>query len=91
MKSSFLFLSLFTLMANVAFAQMSTRPSPKDIEADKKSTFTKFSERLRIGYFGVVTTPTLYDMERQNWEYAATSEETETYRVHRDSIPTNLS
>lgn len=90
MKSSFLFLSLFTLMANAAFAQMSTRPSPKEIEADKKSTFTKFSERLRIGYFGVLTTPTFHDMARQNWEYAATSEETESYRVHRDSIPTNL-
>jgi hypothetical protein len=92
MKSFFLLVLLVSaMMGNVAFAQMSMRPSPKDIEADsKKTSFQKFHERLRISAFSVITTPTLYDLSKGNLEYAATSHETQTYERSRDSIPTNF-
>lgn len=80
---SFLSLSIFSS----ALAQMSTRPSPKEMLPAKKSTFDSFYERLRIGYFGVVTTPQLSDIRDGNWQNAA------TYTgdgINRDTAPTNL-
>lgn len=88
MKSSFLFVLLVTaMMVNVASAQMSTRPSPKDIEADKKASFKKFHDRLRIGVFSMFTSPTMYDMAKGNWKYSATSPETQTFGKNRDTFP----
>lgn len=97
MKSSFLFLTAMVLLTNVALGQMSTRPNPKDIQADlQKSSFQKFHERLRIGMFSVFTSPTLYDIEKGNYEFAATSPATSTQgggfgtHTNRDTIPTNF-
>lgn len=90
MKRSFLFpLVLTAVMANVASAQITTKPSQEDL-AKQKTTFEKFSDRIKIGYFGVLTTPTLYDIEKGNYEYAATSKGFQTYDTNRDSIPTNM-
>ena len=63
----------------------------------EKSTFEKFSSRLRIGYWAAFTTPTLYDMTHGNWESAAISPEfdrqsgaKETAFRNQDTWPTNL-
>jgi hypothetical protein len=89
-SSSFFIITLSILLYQTAFAQMSTRPSPKDIEADKKSSFQKFHDRLRIGFFSVITAPTLYDIEKGNYQYAAASREFSTYDRNRDSAGLNL-
>lgn len=39
----------------------------------EKTSFEKFSDRLRIGYFGVLTTPHLDDIEKGQWRNAAIS------------------
>lgn len=95
MKSSFLFTILVTaLTATVASAQVSTRPSPKEIEQAKKSTFDKFSERLKISYFGVLTTPHFDDMFEGEWENAAISPQygqaEKGEGKNRDTWPLNL-
>jgi hypothetical protein len=90
MKSYFILFILTSFFQVKALAQMSTRPSPKEIAELRKSSFQKFSDRLRIGYFGVFTSPTIYDMERQNWDYAATSSPYQTFSTHRDSVATNF-
>ena len=95
MKSFFLFALLVTgLMANVASAQMSTRPSPQDMQPQKKTTFDSFWERLKIGYFGVVTTPHLDDMMKNQWRNAAISPEfgnaPKGEQKNHDTWPTNV-
>lgn len=90
MKSSFLFFLLFNLITSgVALAQMSTRPSPKDMKAQEKTSFDKFYDRLKIGYFGVFSSPQLDDMKNGDWENAALSPEF-SGGTNQDSWPTNI-
>lgn len=89
MKSSFLLtIIVTTLTATVASAQMTMRPSPKDMQP-QKSTYDKFSERLKIGYFGVLTTPNFEQIEEGNWDNAALSPEF-TGGTNQDTWPTNV-
>lgn len=95
MKSSFLLtLVLSALAANVALAQITTRPSTQDLKPNTKTTFQKFSDRLRISYFGVLTTPHFDDMEKGQWRNAAISPEygnaPKGEHKNQDTWPTNL-
>ena len=91
MKSSFLITILVTAMtASVASAQINpTRPSSKDMKA-QKSTFEKFSERLKIGYSNVVTTPTMRDIKEGNWENGALHEDYAGNVQNRDTWPASV-
>lgn len=91
MKSIFLFTTLASLMmASVASAQMSTRPSPKEINAPKKTTFDGFWDRLKIGYFSVLTSPTYHDMRNGKWNQSALDEGYAGNKQNRDTWPTNI-
>jgi hypothetical protein len=83
------------MAAPLASAQRSTMPSPEDMKV--KSTFDKFSDRLKIGYFGVLTSPHFDDMSNGHWKNAAISPEfgTEGEKLkyagkNRDTWPTNF-
>lgn len=91
MKSSFLITILVTAMtASVASAQLNPRrPSPKEMQP-QKSTFDKFSERLKIGYSNVFTTPTLNDISNGHWENSALHEGYSQNEDNRDTWPTNI-
>lgn len=90
MKSSFLFFLLISLMTTrVALAQMSLRPSPKDMKPKEKTSFDKFYDRLKIGYFGVFTSPNFDDMKNGDWENAALSPEF-SGGTNQDTWPTNI-
>jgi hypothetical protein len=73
MKSSFLLTLLIALTANVAHAQMSLRPNPKDMVPNTKTHFEKFSDRLKISYYGVFTSPHFDDIEKGQYRNAAIS------------------
>lgn len=93
MKSiSLLFLILTATSTSVALAQMTMKPSPDDLKP--KTSFQKFSDRLKIGYFGVVTTPHLDDIEKGHWNNAAISPEfgqtPEGDGKNRDTWPANV-
>lgn len=95
MKSSFLLtLVLSALAANVALAQISTKPSAQDLKPNTKTSFQKFSDRLKIGYFGVLTTPHFDDMEKGQWRNAAISPEygnaPKGQAKNQDTWPTNI-
>lgn len=93
MKSSFLLTILVTAMtASVASAQMSSRPSPQDMKPNQKTTFDKFYERLKISYFGVLTTPHLDDISHSHYDNAAISPEFSGKgdAKNRDTWPTNV-
>lgn len=65
-------------------------PATKLVE---KSSFDRFADRLRIGTFTVITTPTLWDMEKGNWDNAAISPEfgiDNGVERNNDTYPTNL-
>lgn len=65
-------------------------PATKLVE---KSSFDRFYDRLRIGTFTVITTPTLWDMEKGNWDNAAISPEfgiDNGVERNNDTYPTNL-
>ncbi len=88
MKSFFLsIISISFMQIQVASAQMSTRPSPQDMKP--KTSFDKFSDRLKIGYFGVLTTPQFDDIEKGNWRNAALSPEF-SGGSNQDTWPTNM-
>lgn len=90
MKSSFLFTLLVTaLTASVASAQMSTKPSSKELRPEQKSSFDKFYDRLKIGYFGILTTPTFEQMEKGDFTQGALSPEF-SGGTNLDSWPTNI-
>jgi hypothetical protein len=95
MKSSFLIsLVLTALFANVAWGQLSTKPSAEDLKPNTKTHFDKFSDRLKIGYFGVLTTPHFDDMEKGQWRNAAISPELgnapKGEHKNQDTWPTNM-
>lgn len=95
MKSSFLFgISIFVLMVSVASAQNKQTSVISTTEVVEKTSFKKFSDRLRIGYFGVLTTPTFRDMEKGQWRNAAISPEwgqaSSGEKKNQDTWPTNL-
>lgn len=87
MKRSIVFI-LLMLMATNVLAQMSMRPSPKDMQSQEK-TFDKFYERLKVGYFGVFTSPTFDEMEKGNFSNAAISPEF-SGGTNKDTWPTNI-
>lgn len=93
MKSFFLLTLVLTAMtANVVSAQVS-KPAAKIVEA-KKSSFQKFSDRLSISYFGVLTTPHLDDLEHSRYKNAAISPEfgaaPSGKKKNHDTWPTNV-
>jgi len=91
MKSYFLlmlFLSLFT-------TQILAQPTAvTEVDRNKQTSFKKFYDRLKIGYFGVPTSPTFHDMKKGQWNNAATSPETgaatKGKKYSHDTWPTNL-
>jgi hypothetical protein len=90
MKSSFLLtLALSVLTTNVALAQITS----KTLEP-KKTSYQKFSDRLKIGYFGVLTTPHFDDIGKGNWDNAAISPEfgnaPKGDQKNHDTWPTNI-
>ena len=93
MKSiSLLILLLTASTTSVALAQMTTKPSAEDLKP--KSSFQKFSDRLKIGYFGVVTTPHLDDIQKGQWRNGAISPEfgnaPSGEQKNHDTWPTNI-
>lgn len=95
MKSSFLFgLSIFVLTVSVASAQNKQTSVISTTEVVEKTSFKKFSDRLKIGYFGVFTSPTFDDMGKGNWDNAAISPDwgqtSKGEGKNRDTWPTNL-
>ncbi len=95
MKSSFVLISLFSaLFINVALAQSVLKPSAREMKPQDKKTFDKFYDRLRISWFGVLTTPHFDDMEKGNWRNAATSPEfgnaPKGDKKNEDTWPTNM-
>lgn len=90
MKSS-LVLALIAqcFLASLAFAQLDSMPSARDRKPQEKKVFDKFYERLRIGYFGIITTPTFDAIDKGEWDKAALSPEI-TGGTNRDSWPTNV-
>lgn len=92
MKSLFLFITLSLLMASSVLAQISSKPTEKDIKASETSSFDKFYDRLKIGYFGILTTPHFDSMEKGNWDNGATSPEYSGKGddKNNDTWPTNL-
>lgn len=93
MKSSFLLIALaIATWASVASAQMSMRPNPKDMQPE--STFDKFYKRLRISYFGVLTTPHLEDLKHSRYNNGAISpefgQEAKGKKKNHDTWPTNM-
>lgn len=94
MKSIFLStLVLAAMTANVVSAQVTAKPTAKKEEA-KKTSFQKFSDRLKIGYFGVMTTPHLQDLKHNRWKNAAISPEfgqaSKGKKKNHDTWPTNV-
>ncbi len=96
MKSSFLLTVVFSLMALSAWGQTTTTVT-KSSEPQTKSSFDRFYDRLKIGYFGVVSSPTFYDMERGDWDNAAISpswggddSSKNGPKKNQDTWPTNL-
>jgi hypothetical protein len=75
------------IITQESWAQMSTRPSPKDTQPQED--FEKFHKRLRIGYFGVLSTPNLREIDKGNWKNAALSPEFSD-GTNKDSWPTNI-
>ena len=63
------------------------------VEANKTS-FQKFADRLKIGYFGVLTTPHLQDLKHSRYKNAATSPEfgnaVKGRQKNHDTWPTNF-
>lgn len=94
MKSSLLCLIMSAFVTQVAFAQISTKPSAQDLQPNKKTSFQKFSDRLRIGYFGVFTSPHFDDIEKGQWRNAAISPEfgnaPKGEQKNHDTWPTNF-
>lgn len=99
MKRPFLLTLLIAVSANVAHAQLSMRPPERDMQPNQKTHFQKFSDRLKISYFGILTTPTLDDIEKGQWEHASISPEWQrdpakgenpSERRNQDTWPTNL-
>lgn len=93
MKSiSLLFLILAATSTSVALAQITTKPTTADLH--NKTSFQKFSDRLKIGYFGVLTTPHLDDIEKGQWRNAAISPEfgnaPKGEHKNQDTWPTNI-
>ncbi len=64
------------------------------VEEVTKSSYQKFSDRLKIGYFGVFTTPHLQDIKHNRWKNAATSPEFGNAptgkQKNQDTWPTNF-
>lgn len=62
--------------------------------AAPKTSFEKFSSRLKIGYFGVLTTPHLRNMKSGNWQNAAVSPQwgmsSKGSGKNQDTWPTNI-
>jgi hypothetical protein len=95
MKSSFLLtIALSALTVNVAWAQLTTKPSAEDLKRNEKTTFDKFSDRLKIGYYGAFTSPHLDDIEKGQWRNAAISPEygnaPKGEQKNHDTWPANL-
>jgi hypothetical protein len=83
------YLILLMLMINNVWAQMSMRPSPKDMKPQKNLSFDKFYERLKVGYFGVFSSPNFREMKKGNWNNAAASPDG-TGGTNNDTWPTNM-
>lgn len=95
MKSFFLLTFLVALLCDGAWAQTpaSTIYNAKLVNNEKRD-FKNFYDRLRIGYFGVPTTPHFYDMARNRWNNAAVSpqwgKEAEGRGKNEDTVPVNI-
>ena len=68
--------------------------SKTEIEEDNKTSFEKFSERLKINYFSIFTTPPYRDIRHGKWKNAAIApsmglDPGEEHSNH-DSWPTNI-
>lgn len=85
MKSLFLILFI-TLFTNSAFSQVTNAKLAISAE-NNKTSFDKFSERLSINYFGVLTSPPLEDWDTNN---AAISPEFSGNCKNCDSYSLNL-
>jgi hypothetical protein len=92
MKSSFILLIALCICVSTAWTAPIAIKS--DADAQKKTSFDQFYDRLRIGYFGIFTSPHLADVYRGYVRAAATSPETAQGKVgekqNRDTAPTNF-
>lgn len=92
MKSSFIL--LIALCACVSTAWTAPIAIKADADAQKKTSFDQFYDRLRISYFGIFTSPHFADIYRGYVKSAATSPETAQSKVgetqNRDTAPTNF-
>lgn len=91
MKSYFLLALYVFSFSSVLWAQPTAL---RKLDTKPGEHFDKFHSRLKIGYFGVFTSPTLYDMKRGDWDNAAISPEfgisQKGQKRNHDTWPTNL-
>jgi hypothetical protein len=87
MKYFFLFALSLSLFSFSTFAQVRNAKLAVGDESTNSSSFDKFSERLSIGYFGVLTTPPLEDW---NSNHSAISPEFSGSCKNCDSYSLNI-
>jgi hypothetical protein len=90
MKSSFLLcMILGALITSAVWGQSKKTKTVSKTTVIEKSSFDKFYDRLKISYFGAVTSPTLENIEKGDWDNAALSPEF-SGGTNKDSWPTNI-
>jgi hypothetical protein len=87
MKSSFLLTIVLALLPVIGSAQITAKSKRRVVQ--KKSSFDKFYDRLRIGYFGVFTSPNFHEMKNDRWKNAAISKQY-SGGTNKDTWPTNI-
>ncbi len=94
MKRSFTLLLSLSVISSFAWSAPQTKKVSNTEVVETRSDFQKFSDRLKIGYFGVVTSPHLEDIENGHWENAGISPEFgmagSGEGKNRDTWPTNI-
>lgn len=86
-------LILLSILNTAAFAK-EQKVSKTIIETKVKTPFERFSERLKISYFGFLTTPPARDISKGRWKNAAISPslgvDAEDGHTNHDTWPTNV-
>lgn len=91
MKSKKFLVLIF--ISHITYAETS-KVSKTVVESAEKTSYEKFSERLKINYFGFVTTPPYRDIRYGKWKNAAISPGLGTDagegHTNHDTWPTNI-
>ncbi|HXH32490.1 MAG TPA: hypothetical protein VNJ01_16945 [Bacteriovoracaceae bacterium] len=88
MKRAITLLIALSFLSTIAWSAETKKVSNTEV-LETRNDFQKFYDRLKISYFGVLTTPTLKDMSDGEWENGALSPEF-SGGTNRDTWPTNM-